>query len=225
MRIVLKTIRGEMMNREEILHYWYYFCSLCTQLERTREYVEHKAIRKGLQYVLENRSTYSNEFLKLLLATASEFETVGKLLCKQIDPGFNDKGNIISITETILRAYPNIGYTIISTDFQVFAPLCEWNISTNENSRKHMIGLPWWDAYTHIKHRRFECYSEATLENCINALASLLVLELYLAMKALGTVSDLSTHRCDYFYFRYGHEALWVRCPNNLPDFSDDAKS
>lgn len=213
-----------MMNKEEILHYWYYFCSLCSQLERTREYVEHKTIRRDGKLILENGNTYSNEFLKLLLASASEFETVGKLLCKEIDSNFNEKSNVVSIAKTILNAYPDIGQTVVTSDFQILSPLLAWRIGQNEKNQEYMSGLTWWDAYTHIKHKRYTYYSEATLENCINALASLLVLELYLAMKVLGSVSDLSTHSCDYFYFRYGHEAFWVRCPNNLPDFPDKAK-
>ncbi len=91
-----------MMCREEVLHYWYYFCSLCSQLERTREYVEHRAFYKDDKYILENGSTYSNEFLKLLLATASEFETVGKLLCKEVNPKFKKKSNVCYITKQFL---------------------------------------------------------------------------------------------------------------------------
>lgn len=207
------------MNSKEVMHYWYYFCSLCSQLNATRNYVDHRTTEcNGIQ-VLANANTYSNEFLKILLSTASEFETVGKLLCKEISPGFNEKSNIVHITDTITKQYPNIGQTIVTTDFQVLTPLLNWSVQSNDCGQNFITGLPWWTAYTDVKHHRYDCFNEATLEHCIDALASLLVLELYLAMKVTGSVSNLSTHSCEYFHFRYGHEQFWVRCPQNLPDF------
>ena len=207
------------MKSQEVMHFWYYFCSLCSQLNYTKQYVDHKTIEKNGQKILANGNTYSNEFLKILLLAASEFETIGKILCKEIDPQFKETGNIIAITETILKRYPNIIKTVVTTDFQTLAPLSDWKIKVTSSYRKKCSGLNWWSAYTNLKHQRYNCFSVATLEQCINALASVLVFELYLAMHVVGSVSDLSTHECEYYDFRYGHEQLWTRCPQNLPDF------
>ena len=207
------------MENQEIMHYWYYFCSLCSQLNYTRQYVDHNTVDIKGQRVLANGRTYSNEFLKILLSSASEFETIGKLLCKEINSDFNEKSNIIAISETILIQYPHIIRTIVATDFQDLVPLSKWEVTTNSSGQKQVAGLDWWLAYTNIKHKRYAYFEEATLEHCINALASLLVLELYLAMHVTKSVSDLSTHKCEYFHFRYGHEQYWARCPQNLPDF------
>lgn len=207
------------MNKQEIMHYWYYFCSLCAQLDYTKQYVDHKTVECNDQMVLVNGETYSNEFLKILLLAASEFETIGKLLSKEIDATFKESGNIIAITEMILSKYPRIVETVIATDFQTLIPLFNWNVENTPTGQKKLAGLEWWTAYTDIKHRRYDYFAKATLKHCINSLASLLVLELYLAMHVLDSVSDLSTRKCDYFHFRYGHEQYWVRCPQNLPDF------
>jgi hypothetical protein len=206
------------MEHQELMHYWYYFCSLCSQLNHTKQYVDHNTVDKNGKRELANGDTFSNEFLKILLSSASEFETVGKLLCKEIDPN-NEKNNIISISETILNQYPNIIQTTVTTDFQDLIPLSKWEVSVDSSGQKKIVGLDWWRAYTNIKHKRYAYFQEATLKHCINALASLLVIELYLGMHVNKSVSDLSTHGCDYFYFRYGHEQFWVKCPQSLPDF------
>ena len=62
-----------------------------------------------------------------------------------------------------------------------------------------MVGLEWWDTYTNIKHRRYEYYHEATLENCINALASLYVM----FSSFLFIAIDI-----EFFYYRYAASAV-----------------
>lgn len=206
------------MDERVIKHYWHYFCSLCEQLDKTRQYVEHHAMSDSNNPYFENGKTYSNEFMKILLATASEFETVGKLLCKEIDSQLPTCGNIVKISDTILKKFPNIGKTQVFSDYATFLPLANWKIEPDKYGNSTVCGLEWWRIYTELKHSRYVSFPKANLENCIYALASLLVLELYLAMQALGSVSSLSG-RCPYFHFRYGHEPYWVRCPDNLPDF------
>ena len=209
------------MSNQEIMHYWYYFCSICQQLEATRQYIDHRTVEHDGQLVFENGSAYSNAFLQILLLASSEFETVGKLLCKEIEPGYSDRSNILEISETILSHFPQIGQTCIQSDFFIFRPLEKWLITKNEKGNQHVEGLKWWDGYCNIKHKRYDFFKEANLENCIFATASLLVLELYLSMVLSGNVSNLSSHACPYYYFQYGHEQYWVRCSQNLPDFSD----
>lgn len=205
------------MQKDELLNYWYYFCSLCQELDNTRQYVDHRTIHTENGVKLANGSTYSTIFLKLFLASAIEFETIGKVLCKNINSEFRMNSNIVAITETITEKFPNIGHTTVTTDFETLCPLLGWKIKV-DGKKKSVDGLPWWTSYTQIKHKRYEFFSEANLRNCIDSLSALLVLELYLAMQTLNSVSELSG-RCAYFHFRYGHEPFWVRCPNNLPDF------
>jgi len=159
------------MDKQEIMHYWYYFCSLCTQLNNTRQYVDHKTSEQDAEFVLVNRNTCSNEFLKILLSSASEFETIGKLLCKEIDSSFKDNSNIINITKTIRKRYPRINETVVTSDFQELVPLLKWRIEKQDDGNEACAGLDWWKAYTRIKHHRYDSFHMATLENCINALA------------------------------------------------------
>lgn len=209
------------MDYQEIMHYWYYFCSICEQLETTRQYIDHRVIERDGLVEFENGSAYSNAFLQILVLAASEFETVSKLLCREIEPSFDEKSNILKITETILTHFPKIGQTLVTSDFLEINPLDQWHIGKNEKGEPHVDGLDWWDGYNSIKHKRYEFFKEANLKNCVLAVSSLLVLELYLSMQVLGNVSELSTRRCPYFHFKYGHMLFWTRCPDNLPDFPE----
>ena len=119
----------------------------------------------------KNGKTFSNEFAKLLLLSASEFEEIAKALCSESGHAVSNKANITEISKTILYLYPSIINSKINTSYQITTPLAEWSV-TGPNS-----GLPWWKAYNKIKHDRTNNFESANLNNCLNVLASLMVLE------------------------------------------------
>ena len=204
------------MTDKEVLHYWNYFCSLCKRLENTKQYVDHQVKDCNLL----NGKVNSFEFQQIILLTAMEFENVSKAICLKINPDFNvTNSNIKQITETILSAYPKIVETIVQTDYQQLQPLKKWKIVTDPaNDKKYVEGLSWWDDYNNIKHKAFWKFELANLSNAVNALASLLVLELYLMKIELGSI-ELSTNKiCAYFDNPYSSQILCTH-ENELPDF------
>lgn len=69
-------------------NYWYYFVSLDRQMLATERYIEFSEL---------NFSTFSVELLKLYQAVCSEIDVVGKMLAKEVNPGFNPDDNKNSI--------------------------------------------------------------------------------------------------------------------------------
>lgn len=198
------------MTKDDIKKNWNYFKSLAKQFQQTEQFVDHAMDISGN---LKNGKTFSNEFAKLLLLSASEFEVIAKALCAESGNPVNDKANIKEITKTILSIYPNITNTKISTPYQIIEPLALW--STNNQN----LGISWWHAYNKIKHDRTHNFEVANLINCLEAFASLMVLELYLVQKVLGNLDVITPINCDYFDCEYGLAVLAGNPGQELPDF------
>lgn len=198
------------MTEDDIKKNWNYFKSLAKQFQQTEQFVDHSMDSTGK---LKNEKTFSNEFAKLLLLSASEFEVIAKALCSESGHAVSDKANITEISKTILYLYPSIINSKINTPYQITTPLAEWSV-TEPNS-----GLPWWKAYNKIKHDRTNNFESANLNNCLNALASLMVLELYLAQIVLRNLDSITPINCDYFDCEYGLAVLAGNPENGLPDF------
>lgn len=198
---------------------WRYFCLLTEQFYRTLQYVDDKRDAIGN---LCNGKTFSIEYYGIIVKVSAEFENIGKLICQEICPGFNiNSSNIVSISECIKKQFPHIGEVEIITPNSKLYPLRDWRITNN-----HVEGLQWWHDYNSIKHKRYEHYEKANLNNCMAALASLLVLELYytkLAMKYSdkddwqGVNIGISNIHCQYFDFFYIKDVL-LPIPIDLPD-------
>lgn len=208
------------MTEKEVLSNWYYFCSLSKQLYNTMNYVDHRLDSTGL---MVNGQCFSDEFAKLLMLASSEFEVVCKQLCVESGNKIKSNSNIITLTKNIISLFPKIGETFISTPFQIVKPLEKWNVIPIRNKygnvKEKVVGIDWWSAYNLIKHQRVDMYEQANLYNCVYALASLCVLELYLSRVALGNNDAISSVRCDYFSFRYGLQSLVANVGIQLPDF------
>ena len=204
------------ISEKETLHYWNYFCSLCKRLDNTRQYVDHGSNNN----ILRNAEVNSFEFQQLITLTAIEFENISKLICLDIDSTFNlQHANIKQITEKILGKYPKIGETIVLSDYQNIQPLKEWGtyIDPTDNKKK-VKGIKWWDDYSDIKHQTYWKFDLATLENAVNALASLMVMELYLMKISMDSVNMSLNKPCAYFSSPYPSNLLCTR-EKALPDF------
>lgn len=141
---------------------WNFFLSLESDLIDTSKYVH---------FAEENFETFSSQFSKILLASASEFESVSKKFLKALYPEKNP-GNIGQIKEPLLTKFPNIYKNVVTiARYGIeIKPFCSW-----ANGGK----LVWWDAYTNIKHDRNKNFKEASLLCAFNALSALLVLNVY----------------------------------------------
>ena len=202
------------MTETDIKNNWNYFRSLAKQFQQTEQYVDHSMDSNGN---IINGQTFSNEFAKLLLLSASEFEVIAKTLCRESGKTISDNANIIEISKTILMIYPNIINTEIQTPYKVLKPLSQWALDKNNSS--NIIGIPWWTDYNKIKHDRLNSFSKANLNNCVNALASLMIMELYLSQKVLGNLDIVSSLDCEYFDSEYEMCCFGGYTGDKLPDF------
>lgn len=139
--------------------HWNYFLALEHDLEKVARFIE---------FSKQNFGVYSIELAHLLFAAASEVEVVAKQLCEHIDSTAPQK-NIVDYRNTLKLALPYIATT------QVFIPrfgleFSPW-LSWKENATPD-----WWGSYNNVKHKRHLFFTEATLENVLNALGALLVL-------------------------------------------------
>lgn len=205
------------ISKDAVTHYWNYFRSLCKRLECTKQYIDHSIDKNdSLKYGKVN----SWEFQQILLLSAMEFENVCKQLCLHFDSNFNIKhADIKKISKTILDRYPRIGGTKIETDYQTLYPLSEWKIvKEGQDDKERVFGLTWWDDYCDLKHQTFQSFHLATLENAVNALSSLMVIELYVMKEVLDSVNITLGKQCDYFFHPYTSKYL---CTHEiaLPDF------
>ena len=207
------------MTEKEIKHYWNYFCSLCKRLDSTRQYIDHSSESNELK----NASVNSFEFQQIIILASMEFENISKAICLNIDNDFNlSNANIKKITETILQKYPNIGETVITSDYQTLQPLKDWRIIVDiDSGKKSVSGISWWDDYSNIKHQTFWKFNLATLKNAVNALASLMVLELYLMQSIIGSVKMSLEIECEYFNNEYSGAILCTE-GEDLPDFREN---
>ena len=202
------------IDAREAQYHWDYFCSLCKRLDNTRQYVDHSSRDNELV----NGNVNSFEFEQIIVLTAIEFENVGKIICSETDENFNrETANIISISQTILEKYNHITEVKIMTDYQLLIPLKDWCIKTNETTgRNYTDGIPWWRKYTGIKHDGYNKFSDATLKIAVDAMSSLMVLELYLSKIVLGNTQK----ECPYFYHEYKANRFLVG-GKHLPDFQN----
>ena len=208
------------MTETDIKNSWYYFRSLVKQLQGTEQYVDHSIDSTG---TMSNAGTFSNEFAKILMLVASEFEVIAKALCAEAGLKIPWNANILRITKEITSFFPHIGDTVILTPYQAFQPLQSWAVVqvTNKNGKAEdqLRGISWWEDHNKVKHNRRSSFQTAHLKNCVDEMAALMVLELYLSQKALGNVNAITSLGCNYFDCDYGLSHLAVNAGKMLPDF------
>ena len=143
--------------------YWRYFLVLEQELSDLSRYIEFNS---------NNYSTYSIELARIYLAVCSEIDVVAKLLSNSL--GHPNPDNICDYRTQIMGTYsnlPNLRVQIPRHSLD-FTPWNSWGHTTPSNPS-------WWRNYNNVKHHRTDYYSEANLENVLNATADLIVLNLY----------------------------------------------
>lgn len=189
-------------------YYWRYYRELEKEFLSTARYVE---------FVEDNFSTYSVEFLKLYQAVCSEIDVVGKMMASKANPAFNAKSRNNNIykwwyeiqdfyyfTEEYSDAVKtNLKLQDFECSFIGIYKICPWKgfrIVKNNSQYCRSEGLPdWWSDYNDVKHKRTFAstgipsrlnYSKANLKNVSYAFSALYVLEMAF-MEAVGTQNDL----------------------------------
>ena len=191
------------MDNIEVLFFWNYFCSLCKMLEDTMQFIDHSNSN--------NIKTNSYEFQKIIMLASMEFENISKQLCLLVNNKYKvDDYNIKDITRIITNNYPEIKTIKIKSDFYELTPLSNWKLDLNGWGKEQVYGIDWWKKYNKIKHNAFRNYKEATLKNAMNALASLMVLEIVFVKASTGNNKIMNDKPCSYFINPYQSDILCV---------------
>lgn len=143
--------------------HWNYFLALEDDLYQLARYVEFSE---------SNYQTFSIEIARLLLSASAEVDSVLKQLARRI-VGTDAPDKIGSYFE------PVIGYAPRFVKFEVAIPRHGLLLHPWEDWLKDTPPL-WWTAHNKVKHHRHERFAMATLKNCINAMAALLIAVLHL---------------------------------------------
>lgn len=177
---------------------WSFFLSLESDLIDTSKYVH---------FSQENFGTFSSQYSKIILASASEFESVSKKFIRSLYPDKNPS-NIGDIKESLLTKFPKIHKNIVTiASYRIeVKPFLNW---ANEGR------LGWWDAYTNIKHDRNKNFKEANLQNALSSLSALLVLNVYY-YRCLHNYKHLSGNKL--LAMSGMGETLIAAPSNDLPD-------
>lgn len=143
-------------------HHWNYFLAIEKDLENLSRYIE---------FADANLGTYSIELTHILLSASSEVDVIMKQLCTLIDPtktthNINDYKSVI---QTHLNSFINEEISIDRFGLS-FKPWDNWIGTQNPN---------WWKSYNNVKHLRNNHFSEANLQNTINAVGALLLTVVY----------------------------------------------
>ena len=145
--------------------FWRHYLIIEEDFIKTHRYVELD---------IDNFSTYSVEYTKLLQSIGSEFDVISKAVCKFY--GVNNANNIYKYAPILLHNFINICSQQVITKNNPsikITPLNDWKLPPNYCSPK------WWGAYNDIKHNRVIKYKEANLDNVIKGLASLYLVEMH----------------------------------------------
>ncbi len=124
-------------------------------------------LSRFVQFDERNFQTFSLENSRLLLAACTEIEALLKQLCIHAKPGF--KGKDIEKYMLIADEYfPELlGAGGFVGSYQIsLRPWIEWK----SNKKK---APSWWRAHQSVKHNRHIKFTEASLENVLNAAAAL----------------------------------------------------
>lgn len=159
------------MNRQEFIKiYWKQYQLLEKEFLLTDDYV---SIDK------DNYDTFSNQYLKLLLAICSEMDSIAEVLCTKDDENEKVPFGIKNKLDKLVDKFPNMKKYRINTkypyDIKNITPLDKFSDSISD----------WWRAYNDIKHKRSKCneagrynYTKANLKNVLFALAGLYILNI-----------------------------------------------
>lgn len=165
------------MNRRELTQrHWGYYLVLEKKFVDSIEYVElHE----------DNYNAFSNGYALLIQVIGAELDILFKEYC-----GFDTSDRKKTITDYarfILHDSPNIVNQKINLqqyDIEI-QPFKGWDANQAAQS------LPWWSAFTNIKHNRYDKLKQAKQENALNILGALFLIEMMYLKKITNGTSDI----------------------------------
>jgi hypothetical protein len=149
--------------------HWNYFLAIEKDLENISRFIE---------FDKSNLNTFSIELTHILFSASSEVDVVIKQLCNLIDPHKNVKniGDYKGFINTHLKDF--IDEEVIIHRYGITCkPWEKWSEDLNPD---------WWRSYNNVKHKRNVHYTEANLNNAINAVGALLITVFYYYKQAFS---------------------------------------
>ena len=142
--------------------HWDYVLSMEEDLLRLSRFVDFSG----------NDTTYSIEIARILMAAAAESDVVLKALCRSVDRASRVRsiGGYFPIVD---RTFPGLFTLPVLIDRYnlTLKPWSDWTEATPPR---------WWTANNKLKHERADRFDDANLKNCLNAVAGLFAVVLYL---------------------------------------------
>ena len=134
--------------------------------------------------------TYSHKIKELLILSCTELENSFKFYQFGKNERTSDYVKILDFVDLSKYSISLIGYADAFKSY----PFKTWN------KKQPTKSLPWYEAYTEIKHNSSENFQSATLEHCLNAImANIIMFAIRYSVKHLYTNADvysslISTH-------------------------------
>ena len=195
------------------------------RLQLSRAYINlEKKLREIFEYIEpgdKNKDTFSFELYNLLLAACTEVELNCKEILKENGASANNMGDYVKLERSSLLSKYEVSYNrwrkkdqkkrvvYEKYDLKPFASFCGDSPKEPE----------WYKAYNDVKHEREKNLELATLANCMNAVAGVLVL-LYSQFGSKCIVSNIS-----YGQDNEGYDDIFaadVICPPKIDDWNQN---
>jgi hypothetical protein len=140
--------------------HWNYFLAIEDALENLSRYIEFNS---------GNFGTYSIENAKILMTASQEADVLLKAICRLC----SDKSDEVNGYQVFMQTnYPKL------FDAKVFIPRYSLEFIPFKGWTTAAAPI-WWTANNKVKHHRDTDFHRASLENTINAVAALLLLNIY----------------------------------------------
>lgn len=150
------------IQRAETPIHWNYFLALEDDLDRLSRFVDFS----------KNDEAYSIEIARLFLSSCSEIDVILKQICKKI----NSESSASSMNAYFKEL--NDSYLRL-LDFSVEIPRYAITLTPFLNWTENNPPF-WWQDHNKVKNHRHEHFEKANLKNCLNAIAAMYILTLYL---------------------------------------------
>ncbi|MBO5733913.1 MAG: hypothetical protein J6R66_03390 [Clostridia bacterium] len=157
------------MERNTFEMYWGYYLSVEKMMKNTSQYVAPTK---------QNINTYSDEFMKIILLSCSEIDSILKVICRENRVILDDKKYNMSVYANTLLKQKDIKKW-------AFSPECSTSSYDSGiicfpfkelDAGKPYAGLTWWEGYQKLKHDRLGNAQVGSLENAVYALTAHFVL-------------------------------------------------
>ena len=153
------------MERNTFEMYWRYYLSIEKMMNNTSQYVCPSEM---------NKKTYSDEFIKIILLSCSEIDSILKVICKENNILLEDRSYNMSVYAKTLLAQKdikNMAYSPECATSSANSGIICYPFKDLDDKKVH-AGLTWWRDYQKLKHNRLANAELGNLENAAYALTA-----------------------------------------------------